>query len=134
MGYQKYINRTVRCAPYYPWLHHHNIISLNGCVVGLTSCKRSIANIQLKTPSNSSTSFAPTRFRASAHMCSFDVVSLFTNVPLEETINICLDVLYRNDEVDTPMVIGDGVPGTDVARDDWCGFPSVTLCTGRLMG
>ena len=41
---------------------------------------------------------------ASAHMCSFDVVSLFTNVPLEETINICLDVLYRNDEVDTPWI------------------------------
>ena len=41
---------------------------------------------------------------ASAHMCSFDVVSLFTNVLLEETINICLDVLYRNDEVDTPWI------------------------------
>jgi len=27
-------------------------------------------------------------------MCSFDVGSLFTNVPLEETIQICLDKLY----------------------------------------
>ena len=27
-------------------------------------------------------------------MCSFDVSSLFTNVPLDETIEICLDKLY----------------------------------------
>ena len=27
-------------------------------------------------------------------MCSFDVKSLFTNVPLDETIQICLDKLY----------------------------------------
>ena len=32
-------------------------------------------------------------------MCSFDVVSLFTNVPLVETIGICADVLYRNSDV-----------------------------------
>ena len=27
-------------------------------------------------------------------MCSFDISSLFTNVPLDETIQICLDKLY----------------------------------------
>ena len=27
-------------------------------------------------------------------MCSFDVCSLFTNVPLDETMQICLDKLY----------------------------------------
>jgi hypothetical protein len=27
-------------------------------------------------------------------MCSFDVSSLFTNVPLDETVNICLNKLY----------------------------------------
>ena len=27
-------------------------------------------------------------------MCSFDVISLFTNIPLDETIQICLDKLY----------------------------------------
>ena len=27
-------------------------------------------------------------------MCSFDASSLFTNVPLDETIQICLDKLY----------------------------------------
>ena len=34
------------------------------------------------------------------YMCSFDVVSLFTNVPLEEVINICADALYRNDDIE----------------------------------
>ena len=29
-------------------------------------------------------------------MCSFDVSSLFTNVPLDETIMICADALYDN--------------------------------------
>ena len=32
-----------------------------------------------------------------AFMCSFDVVSLFTNVPIDETLQICLDTLYRSD-------------------------------------
>ena len=35
-------------------------------------------------------------------MCSFDVKSLFTNVPILETINICLDTLYRCNEVTRP--------------------------------
>ena len=30
-------------------------------------------------------------------MCSFDVKSLFTNVPLSEVIHICIDQLYHND-------------------------------------
>ena len=34
-------------------------------------------------------------------MCSFDVKSLFTNVLLKETIEICLDSLYRDDEIPT---------------------------------
>ena len=32
-----------------------------------------------------------------AFMCSFDVVSLFTNVPIDETVGICLHTLYRSD-------------------------------------
>ena len=28
-------------------------------------------------------------------LCSFDISSLFTNVPLDETIGICADSLYR---------------------------------------
>ena len=36
-------------------------------------------------------------------MCSFDVVSLFTNVPIDETIQICLDTLYRSD-VEPPKI------------------------------
>ena len=29
-------------------------------------------------------------------LCSFDVVSLFTNVPLSDTVDICADALFRN--------------------------------------
>lgn len=29
-------------------------------------------------------------------MVSYDILSLFTNIPLEETIDICVDVLYRS--------------------------------------
>ena len=32
-----------------------------------------------------------------AHMASFDIKSLFTNVPVEETINICAQELYHSD-------------------------------------
>ena len=37
-------------------------------------------------------------------MCSFDVVSLFTNVPLQETVDVCMDALYRDDSIATPSV------------------------------
>ena len=30
-------------------------------------------------------------------MCSFDVESLFTNIPLKETINIVVNTIYDND-------------------------------------
>ena len=32
-------------------------------------------------------------------MTSLDVESLFTNIPLEETIKICCDLLYKNQEL-----------------------------------
>ena len=32
-------------------------------------------------------------------MGSFDVDSLFTNIPLEETINICTNLLYNDEDV-----------------------------------
>ena len=38
--------------------------------------------------------------RSTGHMCSFDIVSLFTNVPLHETIDICMNSLYRDDMVE----------------------------------
>ena len=30
------------------------------------------------------------------YMTSFDIESLFTNIPLEETTNICVDKLFEN--------------------------------------
>ena len=32
---------------------------------------------------------------AKAFLCSFDISSLFTNVPLDDTIEICAEALYR---------------------------------------
>ena len=39
-------------------------------------------------------------------MCSFDASSLFTNIPLEETIQICLDTLYRDEQTPKPALPG----------------------------
>ena len=35
------------------------------------------------------------------HMCSFDVVGLFTNVPLQEVIDICARAIYHDDNIET---------------------------------
>ena len=37
------------------------------------------------------------------YMASLDVDSLFTNIPLDETINICIDSLYKDDD-NTPKI------------------------------
>ena len=41
---------------------------------------------------------------SSVFMCSFDVTSLFTNMPLNETLQICLDALYRDEQIPKPTV------------------------------
>ena len=38
------------------------------------------------------------------HMICFDVKSLFTNIPLNKTIKICLDRLYRGDPGIQPSI------------------------------
>ena len=35
-------------------------------------------------------------FDCAHYMTSFDTESLFTNIPLEETINICIDKIFEN--------------------------------------
>ena len=37
-------------------------------------------------------------------MCSFDIKSFFTNIPLDRTIQICLDTLYRDRSITTPSI------------------------------
>ena len=37
-------------------------------------------------------------------LCSFDISSLFTNVPLAETIQICADTLYEDDRIVPPTL------------------------------
>ena len=39
-------------------------------------------------------------------MCTFDVPSLFTNVPLDETIKICSDVLHDDSDLQ-PLILKD---------------------------
>ena len=41
---------------------------------------------------------------ADSFMCSFDITSLFTNIPLEATVKICLDTLYRDPEISKPPI------------------------------
>ena len=43
-------------------------------------------------------------------MLSFDVVSLLTNVPLEETINILIKIIYDKNEINT------NIPKHEIAR------------------
>ena len=40
---------------------------------------------------------------SSPFLCSFDISSLFTNVPLQETIEICANALYDDDLVPLPF-------------------------------
>ena len=35
-------------------------------------------------------------------MCSYDVTSLLTSIPLAETIDICMDSLYRDPQIKKP--------------------------------
>ena len=37
-------------------------------------------------------------------MCSFDISSLFTCIPPEKAIEICLDALYREEDIAKPTV------------------------------
>ena len=37
------------------------------------------------------------------YMCSFDVASLFTSIPVNETIEICLDLRYKDSELVTNL-------------------------------
>ena len=48
--------------------------------------------------------FASERDVDRMYMCSFDVISLFTNIPLSRTIEICLDTLYRDDDMTAPVI------------------------------
>ena len=43
------------------------------------------------------------------YMASLDVGSLFTNIPLSETIDIRIDSLYKNDE-NSPKILKDVFP------------------------
>ena len=68
----------------------------------------------------------------STFLCSFDINSLFTNVPLDETINICAEALYNSD-----------LTFPSFSKDTFCQIMAVlpnlwnsaltTSCANRLM-
>ena len=37
-------------------------------------------------------------------MCSYDIVNLFSCIPLDETIQICIDTLYHSNDIDRPAI------------------------------
>ena len=39
---------------------------------------------------------------STGHMCFFDIVSLFPNIPLKEVIDICANAIYHDDIIDEP--------------------------------
>ena len=48
--------------------------------------------------------FASERDVSQTFMCSFDIKSLFTNIPLNQTIQVCLDALYSDQSIATPRI------------------------------
>ena len=73
----------------------------------VASIIRPAASLSLGTDLNSTFQFV-NQIRqqdlSSSYMVSFDVRSLFTNVPLKKTIGICLNRLYRGDSGITPSI------------------------------
>ena len=55
-----------------------------------------LTNIDYLTKDSSSFVEQVLDFDTSCFMASFDIKSLFTNIPLRETLNLCLQNLYRN--------------------------------------
>ena len=66
-------------------------------------------------------------------MCTFDIVSFFTNIPINETIEICLDKLYKD------RLLAENMKRAQlkklflycVKQNHLC---LMTLCMTRLMG
>ena len=63
-----------------------------------------------------SCNFEPTR----TFLCYFDISSLFTNMPLDDAIGICVDALYRG-HLDYPPFPGDTFEELMlIAKRVWC--------------
>ena len=66
-------------------------------------------------------------------MCSFDVVSIFTDVPIDETVGICLDTFYRSD-LEPPKIKEDLLKKLLMKATRDVEFILNDKCSSRLMG
>ena len=65
-------------------------------------------------------------------LCSFDICSLFTNVPLAETIEICTKTLYDG-YLSTPVIHKHVFIKLIKTATTQLNLALITLCTGKLM-
>ena len=65
-------------------------------------------------------------------MSSFDVTSLFTNIPLEETIEICLNKLYSDNDKST-ILLGNSSVNYSILHVEKIILCSMVKCMIKLM-
>ena len=68
---------------------------------------------------------------SSVFLCSFDISSLFTNVPLAETIQICADALYSSEHPPAPFPRQIFVELMEMATSS-VGLALMTSCIAKL--
>ena len=95
MVYLRSIKTVFLCDPFYLWLVQPNKKSPVGFHLCFNPFWSTLVVSALKILfffSKIVWNFIPT----DVFMCSYDVCSLYTSIPLEETIEICCDVLFRS--------------------------------------
>ena len=86
------------CGLFFPCAIQPNIPWLNGWWMSLTLFLNSILCVKDFFTFSSIIRRLPVCME-SQFLVSFDVVSLFTNIPLDESISICADFLYRGPSI-----------------------------------
>ena len=71
----------------------HTIISTKTKILLLLLTPLTLNNYTIEISFSFAEEVSP--FDCAHYMTSFDIESLFTNIPLEETINICIDTLFE---------------------------------------
>ena len=97
MACRKFTSPTHRYVRSCQCVGHHSMMHQNGCVRSWRPC------LTIRSIKDSFTFVDKIRkigVPRDWYMCSFDVVNLFTSVPLAEVIDICADALYRNDDIE----------------------------------
>ena len=90
---QSHLDRFSRC------LALSGLLSLSGCVTSWSLSSTSMEHTACKTALLSVTRLEKKNCRL-MDTCLFDVVGLFTNVPLQEVIDICARAIYHDDNIE----------------------------------